>query len=72
MAWRGHGVATALLDAIDAEARRFGAPRVILHTGDRQPEAVARYARHGYQPIPVYEPYLGMPGAHCFAKSPPS
>ncbi|MEV4279011.1 GNAT family N-acetyltransferase [Actinoplanes xinjiangensis] len=69
---RGHGVATALLDAIDAEALRFGAPRVILHTGDRQPDAVARYTRHGYRPIPVYEPYVGMPGAHCFAKSPPS
>ncbi|SDT39621.1 GNAT family N-acetyltransferase [Actinoplanes derwentensis] len=68
-AWRGHGVAAALLDAIDAEARRLGAPRVILHTGDRQPDAVARYTRHGYQPIPVYEPYLGMPGAHCFAKA---
>lgn len=67
-AWRGKGVATALLDAIDTEARRRHAPRVILHTGDRQPDAIARYTRHGYQPIPVYAPYLGMPGANCFAK----
>ncbi|MEV4348923.1 bifunctional class I SAM-dependent methyltransferase/GNAT family N-acetyltransferase [Actinoplanes sp. NPDC049596] len=67
-AWRGRGVATALLDAVDVEARRLGAPRVILHTGDRQPDAVARYTRHGYQPIPVYDPYVGLPGANCFAK----
>ncbi|MCY1136760.1 GNAT family N-acetyltransferase [Actinoplanes sp. Pm04-4] len=69
-AWRGRGVAAALLDAVEVEARRLGAPRVILHTGDRQPEAVALYVRHGYQPIPVYGVYVGMPGAHCFAKVP--
>lgn len=66
--WRGRGVATALLNAIDTEARRLQTPRVILHTGDRQPDAVTRYTRHGYRPIPVYAPYLGMPGANCFAK----
>ncbi|GLY07680.1 GNAT family N-acetyltransferase [Actinoplanes sp. NBRC 101535] len=67
-AWRGRGVASALLDAIESTAVSLGAPRIILHTGDRQPDAIARYVKHGYTPIPVYEPYTDHVGANCFAK----
>jgi hypothetical protein len=41
-------------------------------TGDTTAIGHALLRRHGYRPIPVYEPYLGMPGAHGFAKTPKS
>jgi hypothetical protein len=34
-----------------------------------QPEVVARFARLGYTPIPLYEPYVEtMPTSMCFEK----
>lgn len=67
--WRGRGVATALLSAADAAAGRLGARRLILQTGDRQPDAVRCYTKHGYGPIPVFPPYKVMAYAQCFAKA---
>lgn len=66
---RGRGVASMLMGQIEAIAARGGAPRVILQTGDRQPEAVALYSKLGYTPIPVYEPYAtAIPFSLCFEK----
>ena len=51
-------------------AREQGAARVILQTGDKQPEAVALYRKTGWQQIDVYEPYAAtMPWSFCFAKA---
>jgi predicted GNAT family N-acyltransferase len=44
---RRHGVASALLDAADAETRAGGANRLVLHA---QTYARALYESHGYQP----------------------
>jgi len=65
---RGLGAADALMAALEDEARAVGAARIILHTGDRQVAAVRAYRRHGYTPIDVYEPYVGMPASLCFEK----
>jgi GNAT superfamily N-acetyltransferase len=65
---RGLGAADALMAALEDEARSLGAPRIVLHTGDRQIAAVRTYERHGYVPIPIYEPYVGMPASLCFEK----
>ncbi|GAA2051848.1 GNAT family N-acetyltransferase [Williamsia deligens] len=51
---RRAGVARALMDALEDRARRLGLSRVVLETGNRQPEAVALYERMGYA---VTEPY---------------
>src|SRR5690348_11461236 len=64
---RRRGVATALLADVGRAARAAGAQRIVLHTGDRQPEAVAFYRRHGYDPIPAFPPYDTLPG-YCFAR----
>lgn len=65
---RGSGVARGLLSAAERAARELGAARVILHTGDRQPEAIRLYEREGYTRIPIYPPYTAMTYSTCFEK----
>ncbi|MGG7308506.1 GNAT family N-acetyltransferase [Curtobacterium sp. AB451] len=67
---RGKGAATALLAEGERVGRESGAARLILQTGDKQPEAVALYEKTGWSPIPVYEPYAAtMPWSFCFEKA---
>ncbi|MEO3785094.1 GNAT family N-acetyltransferase [Actinocorallia sp. B10E7] len=68
---RGSGVSRALLDWVEQTARKDGATRVILQTGDRQPDAVRVYEREGYVRIPVYPPYADVPElmSICMAKA---
>ncbi|MEU4832943.1 GNAT family N-acetyltransferase [Streptosporangium sp. NPDC023615] len=66
---RGGGVAQALLAAAEDEARALGASRIVLQTGPRQPDAVRMYLREGYTPSPVFPPYEGLTGSHCFEKA---
>jgi GNAT superfamily N-acetyltransferase len=65
---RGSGVADDLLRAIEQAAREEGAPRIIIHTGDRQLAALTFYGRRGYTPIPVYPPYEAVTYSRCFEK----
>lgn len=51
---RRRGVGTALMDALEDEARRRGAS-IVLETGSRQPESIALYRRRGYRPTAKYE-----------------
>ena len=51
---RGEGIGRAFVDALEAEARRLGARRVVLETGIRQTAAMALYTRCGFAPIPLY------------------
>ncbi|MET7419715.1 GNAT family N-acetyltransferase [Dactylosporangium sp. NPDC005555] len=69
---RGTGVAAALLTAVEAAAVRLGAPRIILQTGDRQPDAVRLYVKTGYTRIPIFPPYEAMTFSNCFQKVLPS
>ena len=67
---RGKGAATALLAEGEQVAREHGAARLILQTGDKQPEAVALYEKTGWTRIDVYEPYAAtMPWSLCFEKA---
>lgn len=65
---RGHGVGRAVLAALEAEARRLGLTRLVLETGDRQPEAIALYERFGYVRIPAFGEYVDSPLSVCMAK----
>lgn len=51
---RGHGVARALLGALEDAARELGYERVRLDTGPLQPHARALYVSAGYAEIPDY------------------
>jgi GNAT superfamily N-acetyltransferase len=48
---RGRGLAKALLEALEDEARRLGYTTARLDTGPKQPAAQALYERAGYAPI---------------------
>jgi GNAT superfamily N-acetyltransferase len=65
---RGTGVSTAILAALEAEARRRGWRRLLLETGTAQPDAMRFYQREGYTPIPNYGHYVGSEVSRCFAK----
>lgn len=65
---RRRGVARALLEALEAEARSLGIEALILETGERQPEAIALYRSAGFERCPCWGDYLESPLAVCFAK----
>jgi putative acetyltransferase len=66
---RGSGAAAAVLAVLEADARVRGWTLLRLETGTRQPEAVAFYTRHGYQPIPNFGSYAGSATSLCFERA---
>jgi putative acetyltransferase len=67
-AFRGRGVAAAVLVALEGHARAFGYPVVRLETGDRQTGAIRLYERCGYRHIPPFGPYVAWADSVCFEK----
>jgi GNAT superfamily N-acetyltransferase len=65
---RGRGVARRVLAAIEESARENGRKRVILETGDKQPEAIAMYLKCGYERIEDFGYYAGEEGVRSFAR----
>ncbi|MDQ2845098.1 MAG: GNAT family N-acetyltransferase [Actinomycetota bacterium] len=66
---RGSGIGRLLMSEMESVARDDGAERLILHTGDQQPAAVAMYRGIGYTSIDVYPPYRdAIPFSVCFEK----
>ncbi len=66
--YRGRGVSVALLGAVEDAAARLGVARIVLQTGDRQPDAVHLYTKAGYTRIPIFAPYEALTYSNCFAK----
>lgn len=64
--WRRRGVGAAILATLGERARDFGYRRLVLETGDRQPEAVAMYTSNGWMRIAPFGPYVGDPTSVCF------
>jgi GNAT superfamily N-acetyltransferase len=65
---RRRGIARALLDHLETEARKLGATRLRLETGLHQPEALALYASAGYADAEPFGHYAGAPLARQLAK----
>lgn len=68
-AFRGRGLARAMLAAIERTAAEAGHRRVILETGQRQPEAIALYRSSGYEPVPSFGYYADSPEAVHLGKA---
>ncbi len=66
---RGQGIGGRIVAALEAEAIRLHAHRILLETGPRQPEAIAMYQRAGFAEIPLYGEYIGSKFSVCMAKN---
>lgn len=62
-AFRGRGLARAVLAELERRAVTAGYRRVVLETGSKQPEAIALYESSGYVPVPRFGFYADAPGA---------
>ncbi|MBC7298056.1 MAG: GNAT family N-acetyltransferase [Demequina sp.] len=69
---RGHGHARVMMGAIERAAFRVGATRLVLATGQAQPEAVALYTGIGYTRIPSFGTHAADARSICMAKSLPT
>jgi putative acetyltransferase len=58
---RGRGVARAILDRLELEARRRGVTRLTLETGDAQLAAVRLYEAAGFTRRAAFGAYAAMP-----------
>ena len=65
---RGRGLGRRMLATIEESARAAGCHRLILETGDRQPEAIALYQSAGYVRIADFGYYKDYPDVLSFAK----
>lgn len=65
---RGKGLARRILAALEADARAAGRVRMVLETGDKQPEAIALYTSSGYAPCEKFGHYRTYESSLCFAK----
>jgi putative acetyltransferase len=66
---RGRGLASDLLDRLEAEARSIGCTELVLETGPAQREALALYRASGYRQIPNFGPYVGAELSLCMTKA---
>jgi putative acetyltransferase len=66
---RGTGVSTAVLRTLEDYARALGWQRLVLETGEEQPDAIRFYEREGYSRIPNFGYYVDSPISLCFAKT---
>jgi GNAT superfamily N-acetyltransferase len=62
------GLARLVLTALEERAQALGATRVLLETGQRQPEAIKLYESAGYTPIVGFGHYRDAPLSLSFAK----
>ncbi|GAA0916025.1 GNAT family N-acetyltransferase [Streptomyces thermoalcalitolerans] len=65
---RGRGLARRILAALEEDARAAGRLRMVLETGDQQPEAIALYTSSGYEPCAKFGYYREYESSKCFAK----
>lgn len=67
---RGSGAATTVLRELERLARlRLGWDRLVLETGDRQPDAIRFYEREGYTRIPNFGYYATSDYSLCYERS---
>jgi GNAT superfamily N-acetyltransferase len=66
---RGRGLARRILAALEDDARAAGRLRMVLETGDKQPEAIALYTATGYEPCAKFGYYRFHEDSLCYAKA---
>ena len=66
---RRKGVAKAILQSLEDQARALGANRLVLETGIYQDEAIGLYRSFGFVEIECFGEYAGVPTSVCFERS---
>ena len=66
---RGSGVSVSILRQLEETARKRGWSRLLLETGDGQPDAERFYAREGYTRIDNFGHYVDSDASLCFGKN---
>ena len=66
--YRGKGIATKIISALENWASELNYQNCILETGKRQVDAVKFYKKKNYKHIPNYGQYVGMENSLCFKK----
>ncbi len=69
-AYRGQGVAVAVLQQLEDWAVELGYHKFVLETGKKQPEAIRLYQKTGYLVIPNYGQYKNVENSICMQKVP--
>lgn len=67
--YRGKGIATQVLLALEKWAKKLNYLKCRLETGVRQPDAIRLYQKNGYQIIENYGQYMGVENSKCFEKT---
>ncbi|MDA3628017.1 GNAT family N-acetyltransferase [Saccharopolyspora oryzae] len=65
---RGSGLSRQLLAELEHTAAKAGRKRMVLETGERQPEAIGLYTSAGYAEIEKFGAYRDDPLSRCYAK----
>jgi putative acetyltransferase len=65
---RRHGLAIALLRALESHAARLSYETMWLETGDRQPNAIALYEKYGFKRMQSFGEHIDDPTSICFSK----
>lgn len=65
---RGLGLARRILAVLEDDARAAGRTRMVLETGDQQPEAIALYLSSGYTPSAKFGHYRFYDSSRCMTK----
>ena len=66
---RNKGIASKILDELEAWAKELGNTKCILETGIIQVEAIGLYLKNGYEKIENYGNYKGVANSICFEKT---
>jgi putative acetyltransferase len=66
--FRGRGIATLILSALETWTKELSYRKCVLETGKRQPEAIRLYVKNGYKSIPNYGQYVGVENSICYEK----
>lgn len=67
-AYRGKGIASVVLGALEQWCKELGVQKCILETGEKQPEAIRLYHKNGYYRIPNFGQYADVAESLCFEK----
>jgi GNAT superfamily N-acetyltransferase len=65
---RGRGLGGRLLAELERHARALGLRRLVLETGERQPESIRVYERAGFVRIARFGEYVDSPASVCMGK----